>query len=355
MVKTKPFIILSNVSANYGEVEALKNLSLEIPSQRITVLIGPSGCGKSTTLRCLNGLVKPSAGTISYEDQAIKGLSETALRRKMGYVIQSVGLMPHLSVEENIDLVPKLLGYPRSSRRERVERLLNLVRLDPAVYLKKYPHELSGGEAQRIGVARALGGDPPLLLMDEPFGAVDPLVREQLQGEFIRIHRKLKKTVIFVTHDIDEALRLADYLVVMNAGEVVQAAEPEKILAEPKNEFVDKFLGPNRALKRLTLFTADRWMEEALIGKETFTKEYPGCYWETDQEGHPLRASGWVEGRFIEREIDTDAHTVQKYSSLRECISKILTLGLPATAVVDERGVLCGEVRFATIQKVSRS
>ncbi len=275
----------------------------------------------------------------------------------MGYAIQSVGLMPHMTVEENIDLVPRLLGYPRSSRSTRVEGLLNLVRLDPAIYRFKYPHELSGGEAQRVGVARALGGEPPLLLMDEPFGAVDPLVREQLQDEFIRIHRKLKKTVVFVTHDIDEALRLADYLVIMNEGEVVQADEPEKILAQPANQFVDKFLGANRALKRLTLFTADRWMEEPLIGVEPSPQdsEYPGCFWKVDNEGRPVSARAWIEGVLVEREVLPQTHTVQKYSSLRESISKILGLGLPATAVVDENGVLCGEVRFATIQKISRS
>ncbi len=353
----KFFIRLDNVSVNYGEIEALKNLTLHIPAQKVTVLIGPSGCGKSTTLRCLNGLIQISSGKITYLDESIKNLSETALRRKMGYAIQSVGLIPHMSVEENIDLVPRLLGYPRSLRSTRVEALLNLVRLDPAIYRLKYPHELSGGEAQRVGVARALGGEPPLLLMDEPFGAVDPLVREQLQDEFIRIHRKLKKTVVFVTHDIDEALRLADYLVIMNEGEVVQADEPEKILAQPANQFVDKFLGANRALKRLTLFTADRWMEEPLIGVDPSTQscEYPGCFWEVDNKGRPLRASAWIEGVLEEREVLPQTHTVQKYSSLRESISKILGLGLPATAVVDENGALCGEVRFATIQKISRS
>nr|WP_321304036.1 ABC transporter ATP-binding protein [uncultured Sphaerochaeta sp.] len=358
---TSIFLQADRISVRYGEIEALKEVSLQIPTNRVTVLIGPSGCGKSTTLRCINALVKLSSGVITYGDESIQNMNETELRRSMGYAIQSVGLMPHLSVEENVDLVPRLLGQERSGRGERVERLLTLVRLDPKIYRNKYPHELSGGEAQRVGVARALGADPPVLLMDEPFGAVDPLTREQLQDEFIRIQRQLKKTVIFVTHDIDEAIRLADYLVIMKDGEVVQADTPEQILASPQDDFVERFLGPDRSLKRLSLFTADHCcIQEVLSGMEEASKsvlpeDSPRCYWQVDERGKPIKGFVWVKGRLVSRAVHSANHTVQTYSSMRECMAAILSLGLPAAAVVDEEGRLFGEVRFETIQTISIS
>ncbi|RFU94323.1 ABC transporter ATP-binding protein [Sphaerochaeta halotolerans] len=359
--ETSIFLQAERISVQYGETRALKDVSLQIPTNRVTVLIGPSGCGKSTTLRCINALVKLSSGVITYGDESIQNMNETELRRAMGYAIQSVGLMPHLSVEENVDLVPRLLGWERSGRAERVKRLLNLVRLNPEVYRNKYPHELSGGEAQRVGVARALGADPPVLLMDEPFGAVDPLTREQLQDEFIHIQRQLKKTVIFVTHDIDEAIRLADYLVIMREGEVVQADTPANILASPKDEFVERFLGPDRSLKRLSLFTADHCcIQKVPSGLEEPTKsvlpeDSTSCYWQVDAMGHPIKGFMWVNGRLVSRVVNSASHTVQTYSSLRECMATILSLGLPAAAVVDDEGRLFGEVRFETIQTISIS
>ena len=358
---TSTFLRAERISVQYGETQALKNVTLYIPTNRVTVLIGPSGCGKSTTLRCINALVKLSSGVITYGDESTQNMNETELRRTMGYAIQSVGLMPHLNVEENVDLVPRLLGWDRSGRGERVDRLLNLVRLNPEVYRSKYPHELSGGEAQRVGVARALGADPPVLLMDEPFGAVDPLNREQLQDEFIRIQRKLKKTVVFVTHDIDEAIRLADYLVIMREGEVVQADTPQNILSSPKDDFVERFLGPDRSLKRLSLFTADHCcIQEVRSGpglpnESIFQENSSRCYWQVDAEGRPLKGFMWVDGHLVSRSVTSASHTVQKYSSLRECMATILSLGLPSAAVVDEDGRLFGEVRFETIQTISVS
>ena len=355
------FLKAEHISVRYGETVALNDVTLHIPTNRVTVLIGPSGCGKSTTLRCINALVKISSGHIDYGDASIQAMSETDLRRNMGYAIQSVGLMPHMTVEENVDLVPRLLGWKRSERAERVSRLLKLVRLDPQVYRNKYPHELSGGEAQRGGVARALGADPPVLLMDEPFGAVDPLTREQLQDEFIRIQRQLKKTVVFVTHDIDEAVRLADYLVIMKDGMIVQADTPEQILAAPANDFVERFLGPDRSLKRLSLFTADHCCLEQVVsgtGKPSETQLPKGsnrCYWQVDADGKPIMGFTWIHNRIIERPITSSTHTVQPYSSMKECMSAILSLGMPATAVVDDDGRLYGEVRFETIQTISLS
>ena len=357
---THTFLRAERLSVTYGTTQALKECSLEIPAQRVTVLIGPSGCGKSTTLRCFNALVKPSAGKVLYDDASLTGHNETLLRRSMGYAIQSVGLMPHLTVEENVDLVPRLLGWDRSQRDARVTALLQLVRLDPESYRKKYPSQLSGGEAQRVGVARALGADPPVLLMDEPFGAVDPLTREELQDEFIRIQRRLKKTVIFVTHDLDEAVRLADYLVIMKDGEIVQAQTPETILAEPANEFVERFLGPDRSLKRLTLFTADRCMDAPLFGSREEAELRLGdcsdrCFWEVDSAGSPVKGFSITSGTLIGRAITDQSHTVQPYASLKECVSVMLNLGLPAAAVVDDSGKLCGEVRFETIQRISKA
>ncbi len=353
------FLSVEHLGVKYGKIEALQDVTLQIPANRVTVLIGPSGCGKSTTLRCLNGLVRNDKGIIRYQDSEIQGLSVTDLRRNMGYAIQSVGLMPHLTVEENVDLVPRLLGWPKSERGERVEKLLKLVRLDPRIYRKKYPHELSGGEAQRIGFARALGADPPMLLMDEPFGAVDPLTREQLQDEFIRIQRKLHKTVVFVTHDMDEAIRLADYLVIMKDGKIVQADTPERVLAAPADEFVERFLGPGRSLQRLTLFTADRCLEEAFSGTGDKAGEYlDDCskrtYWQVNEQGEPVAGFTRVGEKILRRLVVNGSNTVQQYSSLKECVSKILNLGLPSAAVVCEEGKLCGEVRFETIQQISQ-
>ncbi len=359
LTNTHTFLSIEHIGVNYGKIVALEDVTLAFPANRVTVLIGPSGCGKSTTLRCLNALVKIDKGSITYEDAGIQGLSETDLRRNMGYAIQSVGLMPHLTVEENVDLVPRLLGWPKASRTERVEKLLNLVRLEPEIYSKKYPHELSGGEAQRIGFARALGADPPMLLMDEPFGAVDPLNREQLQDEFIRIQRKLLKTVVFVTHDMSEAVRLADYLVIMKDGKIVQADIPERILAAPANEFVERFLGPDRSLQRLTLFTADRMMKKVLSGTEETAREYLDThsnrtYWQIDTQGKPIAGFTRVGEEIIRRPIANGSDTVQQYSSLKECVSKILNSRLPSAAVVCEEGRLCGEVRFETIQQISQ-
>ncbi|MCF7953924.1 MAG: ABC transporter ATP-binding protein [Spirochaetales bacterium] len=357
---THTLLKAEDITVHYGEITALRRVSLNIPAKRVTVLIGPSGCGKSTTLRSLNGLVKPSSGHIDYQDASIHTLSETDLRRSMGYAIQSVGLMPHMTVEENVDLVPRLLGWKKAGRGERVSRMLQLVQLDPQTYRWKYPNELSGGEAQRVGVARALAADPPVLLMDEPFGAVDPLTREQLQDEFIRIQRQLKKTVVFVTHDIDEAVRLSDYLVIMKDGKIVQADSPEQILAEPADEFVERFLGPDRSLKRLTLFTTDRFMDPARSGRgsvseDQLTDASSGCWWRVDAKGAPVSGSAWIQGRLVERPVTSAAQILQTYSSLKESMSAILSLGLNSAPVVDTNGKICGEVRLETIQKVSLS
>src|SRR3954453_1144350 len=234
---------------------AVNDLSFSVPAGKICVLVGPSGCGKTTSLKMVNRLIEPSAGRILIDGRDSTHEDPIALRRRIGYVIQQVGLFPHLTIGDNVAVVPRLLGWDRQRKQKRASELLELVGLDPARYAKRYPTQLSGGERQRVGVARALAVDPPLMLMDEPFGAVDPIVRERLQNEFLRLQQDLAKTILFVTHDIDEAIKMGDMVVVMQTGgHVAQVGTPAEILANPASEFVARFVGADRGLKRLSLF-----------------------------------------------------------------------------------------------------
>jgi len=249
-------IEFKEISKQYNHNTAVDDVSFKIPSHQFCVLIGPSGCGKTTTLRTVNKLVIPSGGKVLIDDRDIDDFPLTELRRKIGYVIQTIGLFPHMTVEKNISVVPRLLKWSREKIRRRVSEMLELVGLNPDQYSKKSASELSGGEAQRVGVARALAGDPPILLMDEPFGAVDPINREVLQESFMRIQRELKKTIVFVTHDMDEALKMADIVAVMQQGRLIQFDTPLNILSQPKNAFVKSFFGNDRVLKRLAMMNA---------------------------------------------------------------------------------------------------
>jgi osmoprotectant transport system ATP-binding protein len=253
-------IALEAVSKHYpGGANAVSGLSLGIGEGETCVLIGPSGCGKSTTLRMINRLIEPSSGRIVVNGEDAMRLDPVVLRLKMGYVIQRTGLFPHQTVAENVATVPRLWGWERSRVKRRVDELLELVGLDPGLYRGRYPHQLSGGQQQRVGFARALGADPPILLMDEPFGAVDRITRERLQNEFLRIQETLHKTVVFVTHDIDEAVRVGDRICLLNVGaKVEQYATPAEILGRPANDFVSGFLGHDRMLKLLTVTPIDR-------------------------------------------------------------------------------------------------
>jgi len=239
-----------NASKVYGKKRAVDDFCLEVPRGELLVLVGPSGCGKTTSLRMINRLVEPSAGKILVDGRDVSKIPVTELRRHIGYVIQEVGLFPHMNVAENVGAVPRLLKWDRDRIRVRVRELLDLVGLPADDYSGAWPAHLSGGEAQRVGVARALAADPPILLMDEPFGAVDPLTREVLQKEFLRIRSTLKKTVVFVTHDLDEAIRLGDCIAVMNEGRLVAAAAPGELLLNA-NPFIRDFTGEDRALRRL--------------------------------------------------------------------------------------------------------
>lgn len=247
-----------SVSKNYGDFIALNNLNLEISEGELCVLLGPSGCGKSTSLRLINRLIKMDSGVIEVNGRDITDIDEETLRRGIGYVIQNVGLLPHYTVKENISIVPKLLKWNNYRIDKRVEELLELVGLEPGLYSHKYPNQLSGGEAQRIGVARALAADPPILLMDEPFGAVDPLTRTVLQKEFLKIQKQLKKTVIFVTHDIEEAVTLGNKIAILKNGKLMQYDRPDRILTLPKNEFITDFTGKDGSLKLLLYYYVEK-------------------------------------------------------------------------------------------------
>jgi osmoprotectant transport system ATP-binding protein len=236
-------IEIDEVSKSYGDRRVVDNLSMTVDVGTLCVLLGSSGCGKSTTLRMINRLIPIDSGSIRVGGEDVMEVPAEALRRRIGYAIQSIGLFPHWTVEDNIATVPRLLKWPKVRVRDRVTELLELFRLDPATYRGKYPHQLSGGEQQRVGVARALAADPELLLMDEPFAAVDPITRDALQAEVARIHRATGKTIVFVTHDIEEALRLATVIAIMDSGRIVQLGSPLDILEHPANDFVREFVG----------------------------------------------------------------------------------------------------------------
>ena len=240
---------------------AVDGLSLEIREGETCVLIGPSGCGKTTTMRMVNRMIEPDAGTIEVAGRNISGVQPIELRRSIGYVIQQIGLFPHMTIAENIATVPRLLGWSAERIAVRVDAMLDLVAMDPGTYRGRFPRELSGGQRQRVGVARALAADPPVMLMDEPFGAIDPITRARLQQEFLHIQQRLRKTIVFVTHDIDEAIRMGDRIAVLRAGRVVQYDTPEAILANPADAFVEEFVGADRALKRLSLLSAGAYAQ----------------------------------------------------------------------------------------------
>ena len=229
--------------------QAVKNISFEIPAGEILVLIGPSGCGKTTTMKMINRLIPHTSGKISIHGKDITKENVVTLRKNIGYVIQQAGLFPHYTIEDNVGLIPDLKGWDKKKKTERVLEMLELVGLDPEVYGKRYPKQLSGGQQQRVGVARALAADPEIILMDEPFGALDPITREQLQDELLRLQQEVKKTIVFVTHDMDEALKLGDKIGILKDGEIVQLDTPYELLSNPANDFVESFIGKNRIYK----------------------------------------------------------------------------------------------------------
>jgi osmoprotectant transport system ATP-binding protein len=329
-------IELTHVSKRFPDgTVAVGDLSLTMDTGSITVLVGTSGCGKTTTLRMINRMLEPTSGTITIDRRDVTSIPAHDLRRGIGYVIQQGGLFPHRTVLDNVATVPYLLGWDKKRARQRAAELIELVGLDPR-FAGRYPAQLSGGQQQRVGVARALAADPPVLLMDEPFGAVDPIVRAQLQQEFLRLQRGLRKTVVFVTHDIDEAVLLGDRIAVLaTGGELQQYASPREMLAHPANEFVAGFLGEDRGLKRLSLVPADRVPYEPLLSLNGD--------WELalDAAGRPL---GWRPRNTSAHAPPTPLEPVGPQGSARSLLDAALASPAGFAVRVDGDGKAIGVV-----------
>ncbi len=246
-------------------IPAVKDLNLEVNKGDVCVLVGPSGCGKTTTMKMINRIYEPTSGAIYINGEDALKVNPIKLRLGIGYVIQEIGLFPHQTIADNVATVPREMKWPRAQINKRVDEMMRLVGLDPEIYNKRYPSALSGGQRQRVGVARAMAADPPILLMDEPFGAVDPITRARLQNEFLRIQERMHKTIIFVTHDIDEAIKMGDTIAVMRAGELVQHATPNDLLSTPANDFVANLVGRNRSIKRLHLIRIREILKEKAV------------------------------------------------------------------------------------------
>lgn len=259
-------IKFENVTKTYdGGFQAVKSVNFEINEGELLVLIGPSGSGKSTTMKMINRIIPHTSGTVSIDGKDIKTYKEAELRRNIGYVIQQIGLFPHYTIEKNIAIVPQLKGWAKKDITPRVKELLELVGLDPEIHATRYPKELSGGQQQRVGIARALASNPDIILMDEPFSALDPITREQLQAELLTLHKKLKKTIVFVTHDMDEALKMGDRIAIMKDGNLLQLDTPEKLLHEPAHGFVDEFIGKHRIIQNPELMPITEIMSETMV------------------------------------------------------------------------------------------
>jgi osmoprotectant transport system ATP-binding protein len=339
-----------------GTVVAADRINMDVADGEICVLLGPSGCGKTTTLKMINRLVEPTSGKIYIDGKDTDKYDPVELRRTIGYVIQQIGLFPNMTVEENVCVVPKLLGWDLDKARKRASELLATINLEPAIFLKRYPKELSGGQQQRVGVARALAADPPVLLMDEPFGAIDPLNREVTQDEFLKMHRRLKKTVMFVSHDIDEAVKMADKVAIFRAGKLEQFDSPDNILAHPASSFIADFVGTDRTLKRLRLVkvgdamdaacprvSGDVHVEQAVALMNEHGQEFIVI---VDPEGRP---HGYVDlavvrdraGQVGEHRAPLPA-TVRLEDDLRAAVSMMFMHDVRWLACVDREGAFAG-------------
>jgi osmoprotectant transport system ATP-binding protein len=346
-----------------GQTEpAIRDLSLEVPAGEICVLVGPSGSGKTTAMRMVNRTVEITEGDIQVGGSSVRDRDPAQLRREIGYVIQQIGLFPHRTIAGNIATVPSLVGWDRERVSRRVDELLELIGLDPGMR-NRYPAQLSGGQQQRVGVARALAADPPLMLMDEPFGAIDPINRERLQNEFLRLQREIRKTVVFVTHDIDEAIKMGDRIAIMQkGGKLAQYAPPAELLMYPQGKFVEDFVGADRALKRLALQRVrdiDLWkaplvregepVAEARAKVRDSDLPYPLL---VDGDGRPV---GWLSeaglaGERVRRDLRSGPEPVVELDDvLRDALSDLLQHETQYGPVVDERGHIAGVLSVEVI------
>jgi osmoprotectant transport system ATP-binding protein len=329
-----------NVSKTYdgSDVPAIQDLSFEVPAGQICVLVGPSGCGKTTAMRLVNRMIEMTSGDILVGGKSVRERHPADLRREIGYAIQQIGLFPHQTIAENIATVPRVLGWPRARIRARVDELIELIGLDPAETRDRYPAQLSGGQRQRVGVARALAADPPLMLMDEPFGAIDPINRERLQNKLLGLQERIRKTIVFVTHDIDEAIKIGDRIAVLKKGGVLaQYATPAELLMAPADPFVEDFVGADRALKRLALTSAGevqlRPVENGLPFVLVRDEDGRPVAWERGAERHPVR-------------------TVRTDESLRDALSDLLRSPVQLGAVVDDQGRVAGVLGLDVIHEL---
>lgn len=359
-----------NVTKVYkGGNKAVDNINLEINRGEFVAFIGPSGCGKTTTMKMVNRLIETTEGNIYVDGKNIKEVDVVELRRSIGYVIQQIGLFPHMTIRENIALVSKLLKTPLDERNKRAEELIDLVNMDRS-YLDRYPGELSGGQQQRIGVLRALAADPPLILMDEPFGALDPITRDALQDEFKDLQQRLGKTIVFVTHDMDEAIKLADRIVILRDGEIVQVGTPDEILRTPANEFVEEFIGEERLItSRPSLETVGQIMNDSPITVhedvdisetiKTLIERKIDSLLVVDDDNH---FKGFIDIEIINRyrkenvkvkeAMVTDIFTVKEDRLLRDVVRRILRQGTRYVPVIDDEGKLRGIVTRASLANI---
>jgi osmoprotectant transport system ATP-binding protein len=359
-------IVLDGVTKHYAgqSTPAVDNITLEIPAGEIVMLVGPSGCGKTTTMKMINRLIEPTSGRILIGEEDVTQRNPDQLRRHIGYVIQGAGLFPHLTVGDNIAIVPRLLKWDKKRVAERIDELLDLVGLEPEKYRDRYPRELSGGQQQRVGVARALAADPPVLLMDEPFGAVDPITRQRLQDELLRLQEELRKTIVFVTHDFDEAVKLGDRIAILQVGsEIVQYDTPERILANPADDFVSDFVGHGAALKQLTLTRVrDVALHQAAVARvggdpaeaikaaQAIDREHVIVL---DAHDRPQRWMSLAELRapksLARVDRDEDLESVNLASTLNDALDEMLTSSHGVVVVTGRRNTYRGVIRIETI------
>ena len=365
-------ISLERLTKRYpGQAEpAVLELDLVVPEGEIVVLVGPSGCGKTTTMKMINRIIEPTSGTIRLQGEDVTTSPPDELRRRIGYVIQQIGLFPHLTIAENVATVPRLLKWSTDRTRARVDELLDLVGMDPSVYRSRYPRELSGGQRQRVGVARALAADPPVMLMDEPFGAVDPIAREKLQNEFLRLQEDLGKTIVFVTHDIDEAIKMGDRIAVLREQSVIaQFDTPERILSDPADDFVAEFIGSGASLKRLGLarvrdFALADWPVSSFAdGREAalaaLTRSTHGSVLLLDDQRRPVR---WADRRDLSRSetplervgMAVNA-VVEPQATLAGALDAMVSSRVGGVVVVDGRGGYIGTVDMGVIMAAAET